>query len=94
MPHGRPSFFPIQPISSPANAADIRLARLPAASARRPSLAIVGRWLGASPPVTAIWIAIEEKLAKPHSAKVTIATVRGESVACTLPNSGLHCQET
>jgi hypothetical protein len=33
--------------------------------------------LGARPPVTAIWIAIELKLAKPHSAKVTIATLRG-----------------
>src|SRR3546814_4439978 len=47
-----------------------------------PSLAIIGRWLGASPPVTAIWIAIDEKLAKPQSAKVTIATVRGLSVSC------------
>ena len=48
------------PIRIPASAADIRFARLPAASARRPSLAIIGRWFGASPPVTAIWIAIEE----------------------------------
>ena len=35
-----------------------------------------GRWLGARPPVTAIWMAIELKLAKPHSANVTIACVR------------------
>src|SRR3546814_20425579 len=55
---------------SPASAADIRFDRLPASSALRPSFAIIGRWLGASPPVTAIWIAIELKLAKPHSAKV------------------------
>ena len=41
-----------------------------------PSLAITGRWLGARPPVTAIWIAIELKLAKPQSAKVTIARLR------------------
>ena len=49
------------------------MARLPASSAFSPNLAIIGRWLGASPPVTAIWIAIDEKLAKPHSAKVMIA---------------------
>ena len=49
-----------------------------AISALIPSLAITGRWLGASPPVTAIWIAIEEKLAKPHRAKVTTPTVRSD----------------
>ena len=53
-------------ISRPASAALIRLASEPASSARRPSLAITGRWFGARPPVTAIWIAIELKLAKPH----------------------------
>ena len=42
------------PISRPASAADIRFAKLPAASARRPSLAIIGRWFGARLPVTAI----------------------------------------
>ena len=41
-----------------------------------PSFAITGRWLGARPPVTAIWIAIELKLAKPHKAKVTISRLR------------------
>ena len=45
----------------------------------RPSLAIIGRWFGARPPVTAIWIAIELKLAKPHSAKVTIARLRSQA---------------
>ena len=40
---------------------------------------MIGRWLGARLPVTAIWMAIEEKLAKPQSAKVTTATVRGDS---------------
>src|SRR3546814_10029400 len=44
---------------SPASAADIRFDRLPASSALRPSFAIIGRWFGARPPVTAIWIAIE-----------------------------------
>ena len=33
--------------------------------------------MGARLPVTAIWIAIELKLAKPHSANVTTATVCG-----------------
>src|SRR3546814_5895630 len=62
------------PSISPASAADIRFDRLPASSAFSPSLAIIGRWFGASPPVTAIWIAIELKLANPQSAKVAIAT--------------------
>ena len=65
----------------PASAALIRLESEPASSAFSPSLAIIGRWLGASPPVTAIWIAIELKLAKPQSAKVTTATVAGDSGA-------------
>ena len=43
-----------------------------------PSRAITGRWLGARPPVTAIWIAIELKLAKPHSMKVTTAMLAGD----------------
>ena len=42
-------------------------------------MAIIGRWLGARLPVTAIWIAIDEKLAKPHSEKVITAIVRGLS---------------
>ena len=51
-------------------------------------MAITGRWLGARPPVTAIWIAIELKLAKPHSAKVTIARLRSLSSA-----AGAHLAE-
>src|SRR5213075_1324457 len=69
------------PIISPASAALIKLASEPASNARSPSLAIIGRWLGARLPVTAIWIAIELKLAKPHSAKVTIARLRSLSAA-------------
>src|SRR3954470_10575038 len=60
---------------TPPSAALIRLESEPASKAFRPSLAIIGRWLGASPPVTASWIAIELKLAKPQSAKVITATV-------------------
>ena len=41
---------------------------------------MTGRWLGASPPVTAIWMAIDEKLEKPHKANVTIPTVAGDKV--------------
>jgi len=40
---------------------------------------MTGRWFGARPPVTAIWIAMELKLAKPHSAKVMIARLRSVS---------------
>ena len=61
--------------NNPASAALIRLLSAPATSARRPRRAMTGRWLGARPPATAIWIAIELKFAKPHSANVTIATV-------------------
>ena len=65
------------PVPAPRALALIRLASEPAIMrARMPSLAITGRWFGARPPVTAIWIAIELKLAKPHSAKVTIARLR------------------
>ena len=52
-----------------------------------PSFAIAGRWFGARPPVTAIWIAIELKLAKPHSANVTIARLR------SLRRRGVHLAE-
>ena len=55
-----------------------------------PNLAIIGRWFGARPPVTASWIAIELKLAKPHKAKVTIARLRSLSAAAgpaALPRS-------
>jgi hypothetical protein len=69
---------------SEARAALIRFASDPASSARMPSLAITGRWLGARPPVTAIWIAIELKLAKPHKAKVTIARLRSLRVAASI----------
>src|SRR6185369_5875250 len=73
---------------SDASAALIRLARLPASRARRPSLAITGRWLGARPPVTAICIAIELKFAKPHSANVTISRLRWLNTAASiLPRS-------
>src|SRR3546814_3912640 len=77
----------VKDLISPASAADIRFDRLPASSALRPSFAIIGRWFGARPPVTAIWIAIELKLANPHSAKVAIATEIGAKPACSLPRS-------
>src|SRR3546814_20917901 len=70
---------------SPASAADIRFDRLHASSALRPSFAIIGRWLGARPPVTALWISIEQKLAKPHRAKVAIAHEHGAQTARALP---------
>ena len=50
---------------------------------------MTGRWLGASPPVTAIWIAIELKLAKPHSAKVTIARLRSVSTLASIAPSSI-----
>src|SRR3546814_15784578 len=70
---------------SPARAADIRFDRLPSSTASRPSFAIIGRWLGASPPVTALLIAIELKLAQPHSDKEATANELGAKPPCTLP---------
>jgi hypothetical protein len=46
----------------------VNAARLPAIIARSPKRAISLRRSGASPPMPPIWIAIEEKLAKPSSA--------------------------
>ena len=65
----------------------MRFDRLPASSALSPSRAIIGRWLGARLPVTAIWIAIELKLAKPHRENVTMAIVAGDNTPCSLPSS-------
>ena len=57
----------------PAIAALIRLARNPAKTAFRPNLAISLLRSGAMPPSPPKRIPIEEKLAKPQSAKVIIA---------------------
>ena len=54
--------------SIPAIAAEVNAARLPAIMARSPSRAMSPRRSGARPPIPPIWIAIEEKLAKPSSA--------------------------
>lgn len=51
--------------SIPAMDALMKAARLPAIIARRPSRAMSGRRSGASPPIPPIWIAMDERLAKP-----------------------------
>ncbi len=55
-------------ISRPAMVAVWKQARVPAIIARRPSLARSALRSGAMPPMPPIWMAMEEKLAKPHSA--------------------------
>src|SRR3546814_18234616 len=69
---------------SPASAADIRFDRLPASSALRPSFAIIGRWFGARPPVTPIWIAIDLKLANPPLTNVALAPETRPKPPCSL----------
>ena len=54
--------------SIPAMEADVKAARLPAIMALSPNRAISPRRSGARPPMPPIWIAIDEKLAKPSSA--------------------------
>ena len=54
--------------SIPAMQADMKLAMVPAATARRPSRARSVLRFGASAPMPPIWMAIELKLANPHSA--------------------------
>jgi hypothetical protein len=46
----------------------VKAARFPATIARSPSAAMSFLRSGASPPIPPIWIAIDEKLAKPSSA--------------------------
>ena len=50
----------------------IMLASVPASTARSPNCASSDLRLGASPPIPPIWIAIEEKFAKPHRANVAM----------------------
>src|SRR5690606_26621864 len=60
-------------VSTPAMVAVISVAMVPPRTARRPKRARSLRRSGASPPMPPIWIAIELKLAKPHSAYVAIS---------------------
>src|SRR5690606_8757860 len=55
-------------LSTPAMVAVMNVASEPPSTARRPNRARSARRSGAMPPMPPIWIAIEEKLAKPHSA--------------------------
>ena len=54
--------------SMPAMQADMKFAMVPAATAFSPRRARSDLRLGASAPMPPIWIAMELKLAKPHSA--------------------------
>src|SRR4051794_40423543 len=63
--------------SIPAIVAVRKFANVPANIARIPSLARSPRRDGASDPMPPIWIAIDEKFAKPHNAYVTMTKLRG-----------------
>lgn len=60
-------------INMPAIAALMRLAKVAAIMARMPNLAMSCLRLGAIEPMPPSKMAIDDKLAKPHNAKVTIA---------------------
>ena len=55
--------------------------------ARMPSRASSLRLLGASAPIPPIWMPMELKLAKPHSANVAMVNERGSSVAFIGPRN-------
>ena len=59
--------------NTPAIAALIKLAIVAASIAFMPKRAMSGRRLGAIEPIPPSKIAMEDRLAKPHKAKVTIA---------------------
>src|SRR2546422_8257440 len=59
---------------------------VPASMARTPSRASSPFLLGASAPMPPIWIPIELKFAKPHSAKVAMVNERGSSAAFCGPS--------
>src|SRR5947208_4807316 len=77
----RSTLFPYTTLfrSKPAIVAVMKLARVPANIARRPRRARSWRRFGASAPIPPIWMPIELKLAKPHSAKVAIVNDFGRS---------------
>ena len=62
----------------------------PATIARRPNAAMSFRRSGANPPIPPIWIAIDEKFAKPSSAYVRMIAERGCST-CEPPRSVANC---
>lgn len=62
-------------MNMPAIAALSRLANVPARTAFNPRRAISERRLGAKPPSVPSIIAIEEKFANPHNAKLIIVAV-------------------
>ena len=66
---GRRAYPPCDGYASiPAIEAEVKAARFPATIARSPSEAMSRFRSGANPPIPPIWIAIEEKFAKPRSA--------------------------
>ena len=72
--HRLPPELSVQ-INNPASTALIKLDKVPASTAFTPSRAISGRRCGASAPSPPSKMAIEERLAKPHSAKDITAWV-------------------
>jgi hypothetical protein len=68
-----PLYKPPKDKKNPAKAALIKLDKLAAISARMPYREISSLRLGATAPNPPSKIAIDDKLAKPQSAKITIA---------------------
>ena len=66
-------YYKLKVINMPASAALIKLANVAANTAFKPNCAISLRLAGARAPKPPINIAIDERLAKPHNANVTIA---------------------
>src|SRR5881394_4133785 len=65
----------------PARVAERKLASVPAIMARKPRRARSCLRSGASAPMPPIWMPIELRLAKPHSAKVAIVKDTGSRLA-------------
>src|SRR5258708_29483484 len=68
----------------PAIVAVMKFASVPANMARRPSRARSCRRFGASAPMPPIWLPIELKFAKPHSANVAIVIDLGSRTFCLI----------
>ena len=65
---------------APAIQAFIKLTIVPPIKALNPNSERLRFWLGAMAPIPPIWIPIEEKLAKPHKAKLAINMVLEEAI--------------
>ena len=65
----------------------MRLASVPARTARRPRLAISPVRSGASGPMPPIWMPMDDRLAKPHSANVAMMMVLGSRLPAAMASA-------